>query len=265
MSISLTYDDTLSRVQVELSGLSEDAVRVERSINGLLWETVRGARNLVVDGGAASVDDYEFAAGVENQYRVLDVDDLEGAPVESDDITPAFEDCEVWLKSIRYPMLNQRVELYEYSDLERDGRASVLDVAGRSFPVGVTDVASGMRLELQFRVLTAEAARKLSLSIDVGDAFFLQIAPDGHPQLPPRSFYFVVPSSRVQRVDLGEKRRMVLQVAEVAPPGPEVVGSTLVWGTVRNLYGSWAQLRAANPTWGDLLATVGSPDDLVVL
>jgi hypothetical protein len=31
------------------------------------------------------------------------------------------------------------------------------------------------------------------------------------------------------------------------------------------LYGDWTSLISANSTWSDLLATVGGPDDLVVI
>ena len=68
--ITLTYLDDLSRVRVELSGLPDGFAHVERSTNGLIWTTVRGATQLPITSGSGQIDDYEFEDGVENTYRV---------------------------------------------------------------------------------------------------------------------------------------------------------------------------------------------------
>src|SRR5690606_19187465 len=75
MSINLAYDDTVSRVRITATGLAVSTYRVERSTNGLFWRTVRGAVSLTPQSGEIKVDDYEFAADVENFYRVLDLDE----------------------------------------------------------------------------------------------------------------------------------------------------------------------------------------------
>jgi hypothetical protein len=264
VTIGLTYDGVLSRVQIALSSIAVDSVRIERSTNELLWETVRGGTEVPISGGTASLDDYEFAPNVENFYRVLDVAD--DSVEESDSITPAFADCDVWIKSIRYPLLNYLDQrLMGYSDLEIAGRSSVHDVAGRSFPVATTDVNSAFRFELTINTETSAASRRVSLLFALGDVLYLQVAPDGNPQLPPRSMYFVTSGQSIQRFAVGEKRYVRVQAVEVAPPAPEVVGTTLTWQTVWNQYANWTQLWAANPSWSDLLATVGSGEDLVVL
>ena len=79
MTLSLAYNDDLGRVQITASGLPDiGAVRVERSVNGLLWTTVRGASALTVEDGTVSVDDYEFVADRENHYQVVAPDDSSG-------------------------------------------------------------------------------------------------------------------------------------------------------------------------------------------
>ena len=57
MTLSLNYNDDLSRVQISITDLpfSEGGPH-RRSTNGLYWQTVRGATAPVV-GGAAAVDD----------------------------------------------------------------------------------------------------------------------------------------------------------------------------------------------------------------
>lgn len=72
MTVTLTYDDVLSRVIIAVTGLSAaaDEVTIERSTNQVTWSTVRGASALVPVSNAVSVADYEFSANVENYYRV---------------------------------------------------------------------------------------------------------------------------------------------------------------------------------------------------
>jgi hypothetical protein len=75
VTIALTYLDDLSRVRIAGSGLLPGAVRCERSINGIVWDTVRGGVAMPVqDTGDFELFDYEFAADVENHYRVCAVD-----------------------------------------------------------------------------------------------------------------------------------------------------------------------------------------------
>src|SRR5690606_40962383 len=61
------------------------------------------------------------------------------------------------------------------------------------------------------------------------------------------------------------RRYTTLPCTVEAPPGPDVVPTLLTWATVRRLYGSWTALITASPTWADLLETVGSEEDVVVL
>lgn len=76
MAVSLSYLDDLGRVRVSITGApaAADYALVERSTDGVTWSTVRGAAQVTLSGGAGSVDDYEFAPGVVNQYRASYVD-----------------------------------------------------------------------------------------------------------------------------------------------------------------------------------------------
>ncbi|NBH01933.1 hypothetical protein [Amycolatopsis sp. SID8362] len=76
MTTTTTYLDDLGRVRVAFSGLSADAdyALVERSTDGITWTTVRGGDKVGLTAGAGKLDDYEFAAGVANTYRVTAVD-----------------------------------------------------------------------------------------------------------------------------------------------------------------------------------------------
>lgn len=76
MTITLTYDDIFSRVQISVTGLdaATDEVKIERSLNQVTWETVRGGNALIPASNAVSLDDYEFSANVVNYYRAVAVD-----------------------------------------------------------------------------------------------------------------------------------------------------------------------------------------------
>lgn len=73
MTVLLSYDSTLSRVQIQATGLTGAiSAVVERSTDGIQWTTVRGAADLAVIGDTLGVpvDDFEFPAGVAVTYRV---------------------------------------------------------------------------------------------------------------------------------------------------------------------------------------------------
>lgn len=83
MSITLTYDDVLSRVEIIVTGLSgiADEVTVDRSTNQVTWTTVRGGAALVPSAGTVTLSDYEFSANVLNYYRVRAYDTAAAAIV----------------------------------------------------------------------------------------------------------------------------------------------------------------------------------------
>ncbi|MEC3975083.1 poly-gamma-glutamate hydrolase family protein [Amycolatopsis sp. H20-H5] len=82
MGTTATYLADLSRVRIAFTGLNTDAdyAKVERTTDGITWSTVRGGDTVALIGGAGKIDDYEFAAGVANTYRMTAVD---SAPVTS--------------------------------------------------------------------------------------------------------------------------------------------------------------------------------------
>jgi hypothetical protein len=73
MAVTLTYDGTLSRVEVAADGLGSVATAlVERSTDQITWTVVRGGTAAPVASGALilPVSDYEFEPNVLNYYRV---------------------------------------------------------------------------------------------------------------------------------------------------------------------------------------------------
>jgi hypothetical protein len=76
MTVTLTYDATLSRVQVNATGLGGALTAVvERSTNQITWAAVRGGVDVPITAGvSATVNDYEFAPDVTNYYRLRYLD-----------------------------------------------------------------------------------------------------------------------------------------------------------------------------------------------
>jgi len=70
VSLNLSYNDDIGRVQIAVTNFPNGTAAVERSTNNLYWQTVRGGAALPVAAGAAAVDDFEFSPDVENFYRV---------------------------------------------------------------------------------------------------------------------------------------------------------------------------------------------------
>lgn len=76
MTVTATYLDDLSRVRLEFTGAPDtaDYALVERSTDQVTWSVVRGGDTVTITAGAGKLDDYEFAPGVANYYRVSYVD-----------------------------------------------------------------------------------------------------------------------------------------------------------------------------------------------
>jgi len=261
MSITLTYNADLSRVQISVDDLPASTFRVERSSNQVFWRTVRGGVSLASQAGQIELSDYEFDPDVENFYRVLDLEESpQPAEIEADSITPQLGS--VWLKNIRWPFLNTSVVVTDFTDPQLPERGGAFMVAGRSVPVSVSDVRAGDTFELELVTSTAEAARNMQLTFKASHDFLLHVpvdcpVPGGYVRIGT-----VQPERRTSR---SPRRYWRFPCTVVAPPGPDVTGGTMTYGALLNLYGSYANVLAANGSYADLLALMASPEDLVVL
>jgi hypothetical protein len=185
--------------------------------------------------------------------------------VDIDSITPSLNG-RVWLKSVRFPLLNQPVSVSDYSVVTRPSRDQVFPIVGRSAPVAVTDLRGVREWTIDLKTDTEAGERKLELALMAGDVLFLHVPTTTGNALLPGSMHAV--AGEVTKVRVGgvsDVHIFRVPLVEVAPPAPDVVGTTLTWGTVRRLFGSWEALMAAHPDWAQLLAVVGDPEDLVVI
>jgi hypothetical protein len=266
MALALTYDDTLSRVRISATGLGAAATAtIERSLDQIIWTTVRGGQSATVTAGAVNLDDYEFAAGVLNYYRVTP---NVGAATTAT-IIPVL--TAVWIKSIGRPFLNRLVECTDVGEITRPARGGVFDVVGRSMPVAVSDVRGSRRFTLQIATGTAatcgdnltpdEDAENLELLLASGDPVFIQAPPgDVVPTL-----YAAVGDVTWTRAIRGSLKRIwQVPLTEVAAPGADIVGATATWQTVLSTYGTWQDVLNAQPTWADVLNMVAAPSEVIV-
>jgi len=216
---------------------------------------VRGGLAATITAGAiATLDDYEFGAGVANTYRVTG----SGVP-QTATVTPNLD--RVWLKSVTRPFLNRAVTTTDPGDPGWSDRASTFDVVNRSTPIAVTELRGSKTFNLQLYTKTADDAQTMDYILASGDVLFVHV-PAG----------MTVPGGHVQVGDVSTRRPRpraaskvwTLPCRIVAAPGPDVLYAIGTWTTVLNGYASWTALLAANPTWADVLKLIGAPSEVIV-
>lgn len=234
-----------------------------------VWEGVGSAGTVVANPrfdqqttGASSFDDGEGNTWTINGDAII-VNEF-----ERDSITPSL-DGQIWLKSIEYPFLNRPIDTPFWDIIERLSRSMMFNVQNRSMPVASIDLRDSQSFQIQIATHTLAEARDLDLVLAASGVFFIHVPPeddDCEPVAAQPGGYVII-GDTVQRhvVPGSSSMTWTLPCRVVAPPSPQVTAKTMVWGTVFNLYGSWGALISSNPTWGDLLEMVGSPDDLVVI
>lgn len=201
------------------------------------------------------------ATGPVVSFDDLSVWDTAPDPVVSS-ITPTLD--VVWLKSVTRPFANLVVELAgDQFTPGRPSRSGVFQVAGRSLPVGVTDVRGSRSYQVSLRTDDDGDAEDLDLLIASGDILYLQ-APAGFV-VPAGGVYVVAGDDTAPFLSPPDPLRwLVVTLTEVAAPAPDVHATQSNWQTVINAYETWADLIAGQATWSDVLALVGSPSDVIV-
>lgn len=176
----------------------------------------------------------------------------------------------VWLKSIRYPMLNRPIDCIDYSEINRAFRGGIFPIQGRSMPIAVTDLKGSRQVQYTLATESLEAARDMDLVLAANEVMFIHVPREDPLECErvsavPGGYFAIGETTQTRAFNGSQIYQFTLPATEVVKPGPDIVSTNLTWGSVYNLYGSWEALIAANPTWLDLLLTMGSPEDLVVL
>jgi hypothetical protein len=259
MSLGATFDPVLSRVRLAATALDDGTEALfERSPNGVRWTVVRGGSAVeITPGDTASLDDYEFAAGVVNHYRVT-----AGSDTFTTTITP--DQSAVWLKSISRPFLNRPVTVVSHGDITRAARNGVFPIIGRSYPIAVTDVRLAREWDLVVKADTVVDADALDLVFASGDPLFVQTPATGVLSTIPGGYVVVGDVKRVRYGTTSARRWFELPMVEVAPPGPEVVGATATWEALVAEFGTWTAILAEFGTWAEVAEHVADPSVVIV-
>lgn len=262
MAVGLSYEDDLARVRITApAAVGATGVRIERSVGGLIWRTVRGGQRLDASGGTVNLDDYEFEPGAVNTYRAISLSPVDVTlGTESNTITPVID--RVWLKSIARPFLNMRVTVRDYSAVSRRARAGLFEIPGRSFPVRVADVGSSRSWTTEVITYDLTEARSLEYLIASGDVVLVQVPPaydipGGYVGLGDMT------RGRISRPLSDGRRQFSLPMTEVAAPAASVVGYAGTWEGLLAEFGTWTAVMTAFPTWADLLEYVTDPSVIV--
>lgn len=188
---------------------------------------------------------------------------------ETASITPSLAG-RVWLKSLKYPLLNRIVTVSDYGDVTTPSRNASFPIAGRSLPIASTELHGGRNHRLDLVTDNPDDAANLDLMLRTGRVFLVHVpttAPpqlDGNPLLP-GSMYITIGTPRRHRVGgVSEVELWELPLTEVNPPGPDVTEATLTWQTIERVYGSWSNVWAAHSDWRSVWATIGAPTDVYV-
>lgn len=255
--VTVSYDPTRGRVRVKATGLDPSVVRVvvsSRRLGTSRWTEVRGGRVAVdVDGAMVrTVDDYEFVAGEGVEYRLVALSSAEGAPdVVVQQRIASISDTEEtnWVKFIATPYRNRRVVLTDWSEVSRKSRVALYDVVGRSQPVAVTDVHTGRQFSVDLVAHTLAEREALDQAMGTGVPVFFQTP----TSIACPSIYAVIGDYTYRRPARRSLRSIVtVQLIEISPPPPSVVGSGLTYRILGTQYGAYADLHAAIDTYAEL-------------
>lgn len=178
---------------------------------------------------------------------------------QTNSITPDLDG--VWLKSLRFPFLNRKVNVLDYSDIQRQDNNGVFHVLGRTLPVAVTDARGSREWTMTVWTETAGDAADLDTVLASGDLEFIHVPADCTV---PGGYVVVGTTTERKTRPHAVRRHFDLPVTEVAAPKQDSMGSTATWQTVLDNYATWADLIADKATWADVLELIGSADEVIV-
>jgi hypothetical protein len=243
-------------VRIEASGFSSTVIRAvvsSRVAGRSRWSPVRGGKVAVISGGMVrTVDDYEFRSGSLVEYRIEGYATQEGEPaviVQQRLVRVGPTERQVWIKFIASPYLNTRVELTDWSAVSRRARIALYDVSNRRDRVAVTDVHTGREFSIEVVVHTLAARDTLDEALGKGAPIFLQ-TPD---TIACPTMYAAVGDFQWARPAPRSLRSLVtIQLYEVAPPPPSVVGTGMTYAVLAEQYGAYGDIGDTHDTYGDV-------------
>lgn len=267
---SVTAEASLARVKLTTSALGSgktgfQITRYDASTGRTTL--VRGGRNIPAAVGAAkTIFDYEYPAGPLVQYFAAEVTGSAVGTPAAMAAAAVLPLTGTWIKHPTRPYLNRAVQIVGYEPARHDLRPGLVPVLGRTVPVGRGDVRGGRSYTLTVRTTTRVELAALDALLAAGGALFVHLPADT-PALP-RIPYVVAteaaeaPAGRAR----GDVRRTMLTLAEAAAPGPDIVGSAIVYASLPPEWATYAALAAdpAVPTYAALAALALAPSEVLI-
>lgn len=196
---------------------------------------------------------------------------LTGDILETDSITPDNGGLTI-LKSIKYPALNRAIADPDYRPVQRASRTGVYNVKGRVPPIAIHDAWTSQWWTIETVTESLAQARDMDLVLAASGTLFIQVPPETENECftnpvsgMPGGYVYVLNSTMSHSVHGSHVMAWTIPVRVVAPPGPEIMGTTITWAALERLYGSWTALWASNPTWRDVWNQIMDPEDAIVL
>lgn len=211
---------------------------------------VRSGDNGHAPGGIGFAYDHEAPLDVPVTYTVTG-GEAASAPVT---VTIPLQARTAWLKSITDPGLSRLVDVVDFSDVTHAIPTGVFQPEDAELPIVVQGRQQGLRAQLVLRSReTPEAHDELQALLKAGTLLLQASAQHGIPDL-----YLRRDDLRVARPWGTGWARRLLSVPVMQVKRPSTVGAPLripgwSWDDLVAQYGSWDAVKAAFPTWRDLI------------
>lgn len=225
-------------------GSAVTAVTIGRQDPGGFQQILRYGDAVPLVGGRAHIEDFEAPLDVPVYYTVAQQAPA-GSEVATTNTVIVPSQGKTWLKDPSYPSRNMVVPVMTaVKNLKRAAQAGLFPILGRANPVVITTVRAGPEAVVTLHTLTDAQRRQMVDILASGSVLLLQSGPSETG-----SIYIHVGDVGEERVGLVQEQSRVwtLPITVVDRPAGLANANT----TDR----SWRKVRTTYLTWGDLIAT----------
>ena len=206
----------------------------------------------------------------EQWYGPIEVRAIPDIVAATADVTPT--ENELWLKSIAYPLFNQRLECVDWDEIAYDSRVGLFNVKARHEILAITDVGSSGSFGLTFVTRSAAANRGVLALLTFGGVMLLQPPGDDESVECPTAYSgipegYVVSTTAVKPHSVRGKPIWAWTVAFTQVAASDVNGiipTTITWEMLWALIGdggTWDDVWAEWLTWQELWLAQGNIED----
>jgi hypothetical protein len=229
---------------VYFTGSAVTAVTIGRQDPGGFQQILRYGDAVPIVDGKLHIEDFEAPLDVPVYYTAAQQAPA-GSEVGVSNTVIVPSQGRTWLKDPSYPSRNMVVPVMtSVVNLTRAAQAGIFPILNRPSPVVITTVRAGPEAVITLHTLTDEQRKAMVNILASGSVLLIQTAPNELG-----SIYVHVGDVVEERVGLVQEqsRRWTLPVIVVDRPAGLANASTLDR--------SWRKVRTTYLTWGDLIAT----------